>query len=368
MKKISVYEGMGDIPPRYEALFAEASAAAGIFSSLPWLRNFIGSALPPASRFLLYGLEDREQNHRPCMALSMTYRASFCGSWFPRKLMSAANYYSALFSLIEKIPSADTAENICVLAHAIAADSPRWDMVDMHPLDTEQPLFAEMPRAFRQAGMAVQRYFCFGNWYLEVRGRSYREYSASLPARLQHTLQRKEKKLLAAKRLQVEICTNGVNLDACITAFGQIYHASWKAAEPTPAFIPGLIRTCAAEGWLRLGIAYVDSQPAAAQIWIVHKGVASIYKLAHDRKFSALSPGTILTARLMRHVIDTDGVTEVDFLSGDDSYKRDWMSHRRERWGIMAFNLHSFYGISAAIWHLGGHAVKSWFRQKGASP
>ena len=39
---------------------------------------------------------------------------------------------------------------------------------------------------------------------------------------------------------------------------------------------------------------------------------------------------------LMEHVIDKDKVAEVDFLIGDDAYKRDWMSDRRERWGIIA--------------------------------
>ena len=35
--------------------------------------------------------------------------------------------------------------------------------------------------------------------------------------------------------------------------------------------------------------------------------------------------------KLMRHVIDVDQVREVDFGSGDDAYKKDWMSDRRER-------------------------------------
>ena len=37
-------------------------------------------------------------------------------------------------------------------------------------------------------------------------------------------------------------------------------------------------------------------------------------------------------------MIEVDGVREVDFLIGDEPYKQDWMSHRRERWGIVAYN------------------------------
>ena len=41
----------------------------------------------------------------------------------------------------------------------------------------------------------------------------------------------------------------------------------------------------------------------------------------------------------MEHVIDTDKVHDVDYLTGDDAYKKDWMPDRRERWGIAVFNL-----------------------------
>ena len=46
------------------------------------------------------------------------------------------------------------------------------------------------------------------------------------------------------------------------------------------------------------------------------------------------SPGTILTQYLMRYVIDTDKVAEIDFLTGNEHYKQDWMTVRREHLGI----------------------------------
>jgi CelD/BcsL family acetyltransferase involved in cellulose biosynthesis len=60
----------------------------------------------------------------------------------------------------------------------------------------------------------------------------------------------------------------------------------------------------------------------------------------------------------MERVIDVDGVCEVDFLSGDDDYKRDWMSHRRERHGIVVFNPRTVWGALAAIRHVGGGVLK----------
>jgi CelD/BcsL family acetyltransferase involved in cellulose biosynthesis len=111
-------------------------------------------------------------------------------------------------------------------------------------------------------------------------------------------------------------------------------------------------------GALRLGIIYIDGEPAAAQLWIVHNGCALIYKLAYDERFADLSVGTILSAALFQHALDVDKVAVVDYLSGDDAYKKDWMSARRERWGILALNPRSLHGALAIARHIGGRAVK----------
>ena len=48
---------------------------------------------------------------------------------------------------------------------------------------------------------------------------------------------------------------------------------------------------------------------------------------------------------LMEHAIEKDRVVEADYLIRDDPYKKAWMSHRRERWGIMAYNPKTISGI-----------------------
>jgi CelD/BcsL family acetyltransferase involved in cellulose biosynthesis len=122
--------------------------------------------------------------------------------------------------------------------------------------------------------------------------------------------------------------------------------------------MPGLARRCAEQGWLRLGIAYLDGEPAAAQLWIVADGTASIFKVAYDQRFAKESVGTLLTSLLMEHVMERDKVSVVDYLTGDDGYKKDWMSQRRERWGIVAFNPRTLLGLLCAARHFGGRAAR----------
>ena len=75
----------------------------------------------------------------------------------------------------------------------------------------------------------------------------------------------------------------------------------------------------------------------AAQFWTVENGVALIHKLAHDERHLAASPGTLLSAALFQHVIDVDKVGEIDFGTGSDGYKREWMEAVRPRYRLDLF-------------------------------
>ena len=358
MPIVETYPNLSALPPDADPVFRLAMQAGGLFLARPWFDNLAacGFGNDPAVR--IYGVRDQADAD---LALLLPLRHA-AGRFGLRRLEGLANWYSALYGVVAT-PSDAQGARLKLLACAIAAERPRWDVLDLHPLDPSDPLFEPLLHALRTAGMATQRYFSFVNWYLDVAGRTYDDYAATLPSRLKNTLKRRGRQLEKSGRARFEIVTGGAPLEQAIAAYEAVYARSWKTPEPTPAFMPGLMRTCAAQGWLRLGIATVDGMPAAAQLWIVCRGVASIYKLAYDEQFASLSIGSLLTERLMRHVIDIDRVGEVDYLTGDDAYKRDWMSASRERCGIVAFNLRSPRGLAAAALHLGGGRVKAMLRR-----
>ncbi len=91
-----------------------------------------------------------------------------------------------------------------------------------------------------------------------------------------------------------------------------------------------------------------SASPGSAQFWFTIDRRAYIFKLAYDEAFNKWSAGTVLTAHLMRQALDEDRVVEVDYLTGDDPYKKSWMSQRRERIGLLACNLRSVRGIAMA--------------------
>ena len=111
-------------------------------------------------------------------------------------------------------------------------------------------------------------------------------------------------------------------------------------------------------GWLRLGVAWLKDEPVAAQLWIVAGGKANIYKLAYHEGYKSYAPGTLLTAMLMQHVMEQDRVAEIDYLIGDDAYKKSWMNQRRERWGLIAYNPRSLAGLLGLVRELAGRTLK----------
>jgi hypothetical protein len=77
----------------------------------------------------------------------------------------------------------------------IASERPRWDLVQIEPLDPASPAFDALQEALRRSGFMVDRYFCFGNWYLEVGNDSFKDYFPKRPKKLSQNAPRSRRKL-----------------------------------------------------------------------------------------------------------------------------------------------------------------------------
>lgn len=277
-----------------------------------------------------------------------------------RRVEALGNYYTSLYAPL--LAPGATEVDLIPLLEAASRDHGIAHEMRFAPMDTAAPAYAATLAALRSIGWIPFRYFCFGNWHLDV-AQDWAAYLDSRQGKLRSTLKRKGRKFAAAGGT-LEIVSTSNQLEQAIDDFNLVYSRSWKKPEPYARFIPGLVRWLVAQGWLRLGIARLDGKPVAAEIWIVAHGKANIFKLAHDKDYSAFAPGTLLTAHLMRHAIDIDRVGEVDYLIGDDPYKQSWMDRRRERWGIVAYNPRTFMGAGRLIIETGGRWLLGLFKKR----
>lgn len=270
-----------------------------------------------------------------------------------KKIEAVSNFYTSLYSPLKSDDSDSTA-----LKHLLAraeADHPDTHVMRFSPMDPDSPLFHELFDHLLSIGWIPFRFFCFGNWYLRVE-KDWEDYLKHRSANLRSRIKRKTRRFAAEGGL-LEVVADTKQLDQAIAAFQEVYSASWKIPEPYTEFVPSLIRHLASTGQLRLGIARFHGKPIAAQLWILTGTKASIYKVAYHEAFAIYSPGTVLTSHMLQHVIDRDKVAEVDFLIGDDDYKKMWMSDRRERWGIVAYNPRTFIGLVMVLKETVGHVV-----------
>lgn len=355
-REVKSFGKASDLPPDSVQLMRDASLDS-IELTAGWFDNLQTTVFPDDSgiRYLV-----AESNSQPAAVLPTMLSHH---GWI-KSIDSISNYYTSQYSPA-LAPHGGTHDLATLLRHAIkelgGAHAARFA-----PMAPESPAFEATITALRSVGWIPFRFYCFGSWYLDVNC-DWKAYLREREGQLRSTLKRKGKRF-AAEGGTLEIVIDAVDAERGIADFNQVYARSWKQPEPYPQFIPGLVRWLAETGCLRLGIARLHGQAIASQIWIVDAGKASIFKLAYDEAHAVYAPGTLLTAHLMEHVIDRDRVHEVDYLIGDDEHKKLWMSHHRERWGIVAYNPASAIGLGMLGREVGGRMLRKIMSMTTPSP
>ncbi|MCA0911287.1 GNAT family N-acetyltransferase [Qipengyuania gaetbuli] len=240
----------------------------------------------------------------------------------PKGLESLTNWFSFTWA-----PVGEAGEGAAGQLRALAADlKRRTARVDLSPLAGEDRWLGLLEEAFRTSGWLVFREKCDDNHILQVNGRNFEQYWASRPGQMRSTVQRK------LKKVKTKISTQFYALEW--QTYQSIYKESWKPTEERADLLEAFARSESERGHYRLGIAFADDEPVAAQFWTIENGTAYIHKLAHLKEAENLSAGTVLTAAMFECAIDTDGATLVDFGTGSDPYKRDWMEECRPRYRL----------------------------------
>lgn len=341
--RMEVYRRFALLPE--SALSALACAeASDVEQGKDWLKNLIETVFHDDQGIAFYALYEGEK-----LLSLLPVRHADHG-----EVLSLGNFYTSLYQ--PYLASELKVDSLAKLLEFIRGANGAVSAMRFAPMDVDGHCYKLLLAASRRAGLISFPFFCFGNWHLPV-ATDWSSYYSGRPSQIKNSIKRKSRDFQSAGG-GLEIISGTERLEFGIEAYQSVYSSSWKVPEPYPEFTPSLIRMLARNDWLRLGVATLNGQAIAAQIWIVAHGRASIFKLAYHEDFKRYSAGTLLTAKLMEQAIDIDRVREVDYLIGDDSYKASWMTHRRERWGIIAYNPGSIRGGFGATREYFGRLVK----------
>lgn len=301
--------------------------------SLDWFNLIAATALPTHEEARIYVVRDSADE-------ILAFPARF--NKRDKSLHSLTNFYSSRFDFPRM--SKNPGLLLRSLFEFLRRDTGLSE-ITLSPVPENAEILEIAYAALLESGWAGAHYWdCFVNWTLQGIG-SYSDFLSFAPSRLVNTIARKKRQFLSEDHGKLCIVIGGDDLAKAQRDYLEIFKQRWGYEEPFPEFIPGLLELASQRGWLRLGLAQYRGETIAAQIWLSTTEESCIFKLAHKPEFERYSPGTLLTAHLLESALDHDQVKRIDFLSGDDSYKRSWMNTRTTRVGIAAYNPRSLRGF-----------------------
>lgn len=325
--RMTLIDDPAALPPAAASLLG----TGGFFSTEAWWRTVWEAGIPPGARPLLAMFGEG-----PATVLFPLLRHG------NGQLEALTNPYTCLYQ-----PAAGPAADLHAAGRALARLARGSAFLRLDALDPDWPGLAALLAGARKGGLVPLRFDHFGNWHEALSGRDWRGYLAARPGALRETVRRRLRDAERDPTLGFAVAITPAEVEAGIAEYEAVYARSWKEPEPFPRFNAVLMRHAAAAGWLRLGLLRRDGQAIAVQLWILHDGIAAVLKLAHDEAFKPLSPGTVLTAWMLRRLVSEEAAVGIDFGRGDDPYKQLWTSARRQRVGVVLAN----------PWHPGGAAM-----------
>ncbi|MEK6541686.1 MAG: GNAT family N-acetyltransferase [Pseudomonadota bacterium] len=294
---------------------------SGLFDRLDWFEALHGACLSDLEPLIGHASDD--SGHSAWLFMTRKGRSVF----------ALANFYSFAWRPLW-CGGPDDTKKIALLATLASSLKSHGAKLWLSSIPIEDGSAEALANALRSAGWIVACEATSHNHWLDTQGRAFAEWWAMRPGALRSTVQRKGKKGLVA------LTITGQFNDADWDDYERVYRQSWKPPEGFPGFLRDWAKGEAVTGTLRLGLARIDGIVVAAQFWSCDNGVAYIHKLAHVAGHDAFSPGTLLTHALFAHAFDVDKVSRIDFGTGDDGYKRDWMEDSAALMTIRAWDPH----------------------------
>ena len=325
--QVSLFESLADLPIDAQQLAVDYRERNPFVCDL-WLRRFEEYLLQDDDK-AVYVVAHRDGATHAVMPLIFTrhHKLRF------KKLHSMANFYTTVFEPLLPVDS-DQSAAADVIARCLLGDFGSVPLCEIEPV--RESGFLELLAAShaRLCGQDVGRYEKHINRYERVADDTFESYLSRRPGQLRSTLKRKRKQLEKSADGRVDIYESREDVARAYPNFRTVYDASWKGEESFPEFIGAVIADLADIGKAKLGILSVDGQPAAAQIWFRLAETWGVFKLAYQPQYQHYSVGTLLTAAMIENFFVSGRVTAIDFFSGDDAYKKDWVSESRQHIGL----------------------------------
>lgn len=321
----------------------DESGEASFMFSRAWFEILEATTLANNKELRIY-VAERVESNEPLVVFFARTPAGQDGSIYEdagaskHSLASFTNYQTLRYRIIEN-PDVDCSGAYRSLAHVLTAERPALSLIDLSYLERASQSVERFSAALREQGWAVRSYTHAKMLYETENLDSWDEFLGAKSKNFRKQTRNRENRLERNYDTSFQIYTNAnERLEQALQDYDQVDRASWKDAENYPDFVPTLARRAAEDGALRLGILKLDGRPAAAELWLVSDGVASGLKGHYDPEFQSDNVGQVAMTKMLRHLMDFEGIREFDLGHGVSDYKTHWTTKERELHGMTAFN------------------------------
>ncbi len=318
VREITTDADMKSLRPEWNAL-VERSRSAGVFQTWEWLfccrKHFCARK---ALRLLtvwqdgrLVGIAPLEAAH--VWGLPVT-RLQFIGG-------EVSDYMDIIAD-----PDLESEVTEAIFNHLRALGG--WHALDLQQLPPDSPALVNPPANRAQV---YEQEICP---YLPL-PETWQAFLAGLSKKARSNLSYYERK--SAKEFSMTMGVLGEDdLDEGMDAFFRLHQARWQRRKLPGTFYSPRMRAFHTEaarllqscGWLRLHGIRLDGTLQAVLYCFAHKRKGYYYLGGFEPELSRYSLGTVLTGAAIRDAIEL-GLTEFDFLRGNEPYKTRWTQQSR---------------------------------------
>lgn len=193
----------------------------------------------------------------------------------------------------------------------------------------DAPFYSSLCSQAPALGLGVVRREARRSPVVDIQG-TWEQY---LDTRSKHTRKewrRKSRRLEEGGSSEVVLVTRPEDLERVLPDLEEIEKRSWKeeagtslfADQDHQRFYAELARRCAARGWLRLHLLYVDARPAAHVFGVAYANEFLALKTSYDRERASLSPGVTLMLTTLEGAF-RDGRSALNFLGSPSRWKAE---------------------------------------------
>jgi CelD/BcsL family acetyltransferase involved in cellulose biosynthesis len=287
-----------------------------------WLDNFA-----PMARWRVLTARDGEGRLRAALPL-VEVRQPFLGVPL-LQLSAAANSHSCRFDLLTDDRTLAARAFLPTLRGL--ADWKVLRLLDVPDEGSSWSLFTSA----KEAGLPVGTWESQRSPYVLLPP-AWAQMEERLHAKFRANLRRRRKKLEEKGPLTLERVTGGEELDAKLEEGFALEQSGWKGARgtamsqdgATKEFYQELARSAAQRGELTLYFLRAAGRAVAFHYGLTVGKRYYLLKPGYDEAQKDCSPGQLLMEDVVKDCIDR-GLTEVDFLGPDMTWKRDWSNQVR---------------------------------------